>query len=191
MTDSREYLVHDYSILNRHVEEGAVRAQQISNYQRSLVWKNLLKWGAIFLVGVGVAAVLLAFAYRILIGTMQVERRLPMFEESAAKKAANSLTPEGIVVEDFNKFTTIPFGRAGFSSVVIGRKYVDEYQQSPSSQWCYMQRPDNIEGSAIKISLLEKKGDREIEIRLTQALADKHGISLADLHYAKSLCRFD
>ena len=191
MSNIPEYVAHDYSILNQHVEEGVVRARQIGNYQRSLVWRNFFKWGAIFLIGLGITAVLLAYAYRIFVGTSPLDSRPPMFQDSAAKKAAAALSQEGTVVEDFNKFTSINFNRGEFSNVVIGRKYEDENQSFPSSQWCYMQRPDDVEGSSFQVSLAKKVGQSVVDVDLSQALADKHNISLADLQYAKSLCRFD
>ena len=128
---------NDFDAVDGAVREITAKHEAENKIRRSYAFQRVLKWGGIFVIALAIALWIIFMAYRAMNAPyLEIEK---VAEESKAKQELKHIT-NGIIVENFVKFTFIPVELGNYSQVVIGREYKDEFSVNPSSQWCYTKK---------------------------------------------------
>lgn len=218
---------HDFSALNRHVDQLVARNNVLTWRQRAGVFTTFAKYGAIFLLAVGVAALLVLWGISLLKAkpkpeviekqvvvekpvTLQPniyvntetgdqaemrrlvesgEKRIETYKREDEVRSPNS---SGIGVPTYSHviFREFAFGREGMGEVIIGIARERADQSQPSSQWCYVEKPQ-FGGASKKFSLARKQGASVSNTPINVRVAREVGVSQNTLQAAQRLCRFD
>ncbi len=128
-------------------------------------------------------------------GNPEVQRQLSEIRSTIADVRAGSSvdtpTTESLrTVIDFVIFKEVQFSQAGLEEVVVGMRYQDSSSENPSTQRCYVNKP-NDSGAETRVNLARKEGPQRIDDILTTAMAREIGAPLGVLKEAQSLCAFE
>ncbi len=213
-----EYTSHDFNLLNRHVDESYERVHRLTLLRGASVFARYAVYVAGVLVAIGVAAVLIAYAYRLAFLPPRPETRIVEIEKpvvvvkevvvrvpvaaadfpttlAEAQNLAqeNPLDPTGPVpmVIDFTIFRSVEFDVDGIEEVVTGLNYESSNSTVPSFQYCYV--TVQVEGLPVnmRIDIGKKSPGTVAELfPISRVMADQVGSTISVLQRAQRLCRF-
>ena len=212
--DVQRAVRHNYDGINSHVE-GLNRYVRASVAEKGAgTFAVYAKWIAIMAVAGGAAGLLLMVGYSfllepkirvvtetkvvekpvsyqptIIVGRKTPERDARQAAESRIDQIADS-TQASRSVFNYVIFRTIPFGEGGLEEVVVGMRYDRSEDETPSSQWCYVEKGHAVGGVGTKVSLAVKTGASRIDGEITNAHARELGTTRFILERAQRSCEF-
>ena len=125
----------------------------------------------------------------------EIQRQLESIRSTIASLQTDSpvdpLTTDGAnMVIDFVIFKEVGFRRGDLEEVVVGMQFDDSNSEFPSSQWCYVMKP-NLSGTGTRVDLANKVGTERIDRIVTAAMGKELGVSISVLMEAQRLCAFE
>lgn len=209
--NEKKYTVHNFDAVNSHVDEVVERDQDITKLKKARINNLRARNIAIMLLSVGVTALLLGFAYKIInsFGNAVVEPWMstrieyikvpdpevsqviekPIYIEKPTFIPVEIPVKEGVVT-NFTVFQHRVVGVNGIDKVVTGSAYPSSDSRYPSNQWCYA-TGNKSENSYITVTIGNKEG-RESVIWSTVVDSDatRLGSTVSALNDAKIYCEF-
>jgi len=215
MTDSPQYIHHDYSAINNHINGVQSHLTENTRAQRAATFSIYAKYGAFALVGLGLFILLVSWgasllknpkivtvtkiiekpiAYKPTIyvntdGPDNTIRRAAEAKLGVIKDSAD--VTEGKSVFNYVIFRLINFDAKGLSSIMVGMKYDDQNSERASNQWCYIETEGGTSKPfSKKISLSKVTGSKRNDVPLTYEDALSMGVDLSTLRTAQQKCVF-
>jgi hypothetical protein len=216
MTDSSSsphYEKHDFSAVNAYVDGVSDAVFERARSARAARFATYAKYSALVIAALGLMALLVLWGLsflkepRVVTETKIVEKPvsfepniyitnpsvLDQTRNSAEQRVRESASEAGVSAEvfDFVIFREFPFGENGFSDVVVGMRYANNEDRTPSSQWCYVERnTSDVVAHTEKITLANKEGNQVVMTPINDQHARELGARLPTIRRAQNLCQF-
>ena len=200
---------HNFEAVNSHIEGLSRYIDAGVSRRRAGIFSTYAKWTALTLLAFGVTAALIGLAYWLFAKpNMRVVTETKIVEKPVAYKPTiivgrDALTPArgriekpsvdpqvGASVFNYVIFREIPFPEDDFSRIMIGMRYASEAEDSPSEQWCYLEKDYGAARLRLKIDLASKRNNKHIDNKITWIQAQQLETTLPVLLRAQSQCQF-
>jgi len=181
-------IVHDFSAYNRHVDAVAGGVGRQTGPQTD--WWLIAKAVALILIVIGAATALIIVIWssrdpELITSEVKVNVEKPRIKQTvrhASEARAIDAPDEGKVVRNFVLFNERNLTDVG--AVVTGWKFVNEKEERPVSEWCYLVPLHGGEaGLTPRIEL--PRGGRAI---ISAAVLSRHALTPSDLEHAQQAC---
>jgi len=207
------YETHDYSAVEEHITRQNERRELANKAKSSAVFSSYLKYSALGVVALGIAAFFVLWGMFLLKGekirvvekevvknppqasvgssaeSIQMKERIKDLESRLRTQARNTgdKVDEVDVVTEFVIFRYAGANVQNFSSVHTGLNYKDSKQGYPHSQFCYSLKPSGKD--TIRIELAKKTGRGQIRYELFDSVSH-HGLSRFQYKKLLRKCNF-
>jgi hypothetical protein len=220
MGQTREYVTHDFSAVNAHVDELTRRARVVTSSRRAEVFGKYAVYGSGLAISLGIMGWLLflgiskltnpqpeviekevvvekpvSFKPNIYINTPNPENvEVDKARDGARQRISEIPANEGLEsssksVFNFVIFNQIPFSQDEFEEVIVGMRYEDSKVETPTQQWCYIERQRPNRTSQKATLAVWKQGVRE-NVNLSADMATSLSTNTEVLKTAQNLCVF-
>ena len=220
MSERREYTSHNFDSINGHVDGVLSREAELARLKRARANKAHV-FNALYLaIGLALAMLVLAFAYRIYSGSERLvggdrggESMQPSATTAHSEKPAQTVIAEKESVVIVEKEVEVPVhipindgnqvireftifhdekvtGVDGIELVTLGARYASSLEKFPDYQWCYTDNKRNSVSSA-HVKLAEKKSQGVVSwLPISSEDALLYGADIKNLEAAKRFCKF-
>jgi S1-C subfamily serine protease len=208
---AKEYITHDYSIINKHIDEVYLRNKELTNYEHAKSNFEHFKNTIFLILGIGFFLILLSIAYKIFVYPLrednQVEREVEKVFIKTPDPLISKIIEKSIIVEkpvvipieipvkdnvvtNFTIFINENTNIDGIDEVITGANYTSSDVKLPFYQWCYTANPRNKVSSAqIKLATKSERGSVQW-LDITKDDASQYGSTVKNLNSAKDFCNF-
>ena len=211
-----EYVIHDFGLLNRHVNETYERVRRLTRLRGANVFGRYAFFASMLIGAVAVSLVLVAFAYWLALAPPRPETRIVEIEKPVIVEKEvivripvpqergfdlpqipaspigqpQGAVPSNPVVTEFVLFRTAHFEEGGITAIVTGAKFASSQDSRPYHQYCYV--VVSPRGLVLKhVHIAEKNvGEDARFYDVNRSLANEAGATLTVLRRAQAMCQF-
>lgn len=208
-----EYFSHDYSAVNRHVDEVFRREHEHTRVKNALSSREYIKNFLIAATGVVIVAILAVAGYKLFLYKFtpvlenekhKEDRIIKVPDASISKVIEKPIIVEKPVVvpieipseeSTVTNFTIFIEKKVdgeidGIEEVITGANFPSSDVKYPTYQWCYTVNPrNNVSSAQIKLAIKEGRGTVQW-LDISGDDAQQYGSTVQNLDAAKKFCAF-